>query len=725
MYINRQNLLISHESGIYAETIQLSVHSIKKGRILYTLNGQEPQVGTPWTYEYNGKIELECGNETTTYAFQICCLFDDGTQTEVYRRDYILDPLGKERFSTDYVVSIAGDEDSLFSDEDGIFVRGNQFYEYIEAHPDVNVLWEVIPANYLSNTELPVHTAIFLKDGTQIIDQNCGIKIYGNFTRQHNQKSFRLYARYDYDEVNEFSYPFFDDIKTYEGNAPITDFQRLSFHNSGNDNGSAFIRSALMGDLARQADFQDTLGAESVTVYINGRYMGVYWLQNTYDDRYFEERYGDYTGEMAVCEGTLSVMDVEMAETDAEHRAAEEYNEFCQWANAADLSNEDNWKRVCDTIDIDNFALYFAFEYYTGNIDWPGNNVKVYKYICEDGEEYKEGTVFDGRYRYLLFDTDYSLGLYLFDSYGYKSSTMRLYYYVNADNNALLFRSLMRRDDFKDLFAEKVMFIMNEIFVRQNVSDEMYALNVTRYNELYHMVEATDMMDGSIWEEWGIGQGGMPHTEQEWAEILTYVEERPQYVISELQEICGYGETIPFGVVMEGNGDIIINSMNAGSEYSGTWIKGLPVEISCDLQPGKVVEGYMLNDTFVEGEVLYLDAVKLKSYSNITIKPVIATISEQSLEIVSYSLSGSQDYIVLENTGEISLNLNEYSLADSEKDLSAGTLPVYKLEPGQKYWVYGEKYTGYMEEPGTQVAFSWNDEEDIYFWHSSTGVIVY
>ena len=67
---------------------------------------------------------------------------------------------------------------------------------------------------------------------------------------------------------------------------------------------------------------------------------------------------------MAVCEGTLSVMDVELAETDAEQRAAEEYNEFCQWANSADLSNEDNWKRVCDTIDIDNFALYFAFAFF-------------------------------------------------------------------------------------------------------------------------------------------------------------------------------------------------------------------------------------------------------------------------------------------------------------------------------------------------------------------------
>ena len=75
--------------------------------------------------------------------------------------------------------------------------------------------------------------------------------------------------------------------------AVIDNYQRLSFHNTGDDNGYAFIRTELVGELARQSGFPDVLIAESAVVFVNGKYQGVYWLNNTFDDRYFQEKYGD------------------------------------------------------------------------------------------------------------------------------------------------------------------------------------------------------------------------------------------------------------------------------------------------------------------------------------------------------------------------------------------------------------------------------------------------
>lgn len=723
---NEETLYVSHESGIYSGSFDLKIYSFRKGTIYYTTNGQEPQAGDEETYEYEGPIFLDCDGETATYSVRMYCVYEDGSVSPVYDRDYILDPLGKDRFTTDYVVSLTGDEELLFGDEKGIFVRGNQFYEYMEENPDTDVLNVKVPANYYEDIEVPVHASMFLKDGTQIIEQDCGVKIYGNVTRQLNQKSFRLYARYEYDDVNEFSYPFFGDICTQNGKEPITDWQRLSFHNGGNDNGYAFIRSELVGALGRQSGFQDTLGAESVTVYINGKYQGVYWLQNSFDDRYFKEKYGDYPGEMAVCEGSLSIMNTEAAETEAEKVCADDYNAFIQWLDTADLSDDANWKRVCETIDVENFAHYFAIQHFGGNLDWPHNNVKVYRYECAEGETYREGTVFDGKYRWLLFDTDYCLGLIFLDFYGHDVTVTRMNDFLESNEHTVLFRSLSQREEFRELYSAKMLYLMNEIFTRDHVSDTMYQLNVKRYDELNYMVSQTDILKDSIWKDWGVGEGDMAKTENEWARILEYTMARPQYIVGELQQEWQCGNVLSLQLSMQEEGSVLINGMNAGKEYNGQWLDHVTAEIGCDLPVGMTVSGWNVNEEYVEGEVLRLTEELLKDAgSTLVVSPVIQTVNAESLMVASYSIGDAQDYVVLYNNGTATVNLSHYALADSEDSLSGATLPSHSLAPGEKYYVYGEKYTGMMEENSTQVAFSWNDEERIYLYSESAGMTVY
>lgn len=80
--------------------------------------------------------------------------------------------------------------------------------------------------------------------------------------------------------------------------------KRLILRSGGTDNGFSFIRSELAGALAADAGFPDVMHAVPVTVYINGDYRGIYWLENTYDAQYFENRYGEYDGEFVVLEGS-------------------------------------------------------------------------------------------------------------------------------------------------------------------------------------------------------------------------------------------------------------------------------------------------------------------------------------------------------------------------------------------------------------------------------------
>lgn len=722
---NRHMLYISHESGLYGESFELVVKPLAKGTVYYTTDGSTPMVSSESTQIYESPLVVEATEGATAYSYQFYCVFEDGTQSEVYRRDFVLDERGESRFTTKYIVSVTGDEDALFGYEEGVFVRGRQFDEYMEANPDVDTLNTVIPANYFSDEELAVHAAIFLPDGTQITDQNCGLRIYGNITRAKNQKSFRLIARTQYDTTNEFYYPFLPNLVSEEGDTAIDAFQRLSFHNAGNDNGYAFIRTELVGELARRAGFLDVLVAESATVFVNGRYQGVYWLNNTFDDRYFNEKYGDYVGEFPVCEGTLSHMSEENASTDGELQCVEEYNAFCQWVETADLGQEDNWQRVQDTIDVENFAQYMAIEYYVGNIDWPHNNVKIYRYLAAPGEDYTEGSVFDGRYRYLLYDTDYGMGLKFQGWFGNGAEDKRLQELCSNNSHSVLFQCLLKREEFRTLFINEVLNLMNTSFATSNVEEALAYFNDSRYEELRYMMEETDLLKDSLWES---DENSIADVDAEMAEILSFADNRPATVAAELQEQwdCGNFALVEMNLTnVQGlriNGASVSANTDAGT-FVGTYFSNIPLTISCETTPGIIIDGYQIGEQFLEGEeITILPGEFADLGSVIPIGVQTHTEAVESLEIARYHIRGSEDYIVIRNNGQVPLLLSDYALADTFDDLSKGQLPRRQLEPGEEFIVYGKEYTGNMQG-GYQMAFGWATNEPVLLVHSARGIV--
>ncbi len=722
---DRSVLSISPESGIYGERVELVVNVPSKGTVYYTTDGSVPAPDNPKAQIYREPFVMEVKEEATAYSYQFLCLYEDGSQSQVHRRDYIIDSRGKERFTTKYIVSVTGDEDALFGYEEGIFVRGRQFDDYMEAHPDVDILNTVIPANYFSDEEQAVHAAFFLPDGTQIADRNCGLRIYGNITRAKNQKSFRLVARTQYDDLNEFLYPFMPKLVSQEGGEPIDAYQRLSFHNSGNDNGYAFIRTALVGELARQAGFPDVLAAESATVFVNGRYQGVYWLQNTFDDRYFNEKYGDYLGEFAVCEGALNHMEQEYVSTEQEQQAVQEYNAFCEWVETADLSREENWQRVQSTIDVTNFAQYMAIEYYVGNIDWPHNNVKIYRYMAAPGEEYAENSVYDGKYRYLLYDTDYGLGLKFQGWFGNSAEDQRLKELCEANQYSTVFGQLLEREEFRTLFINEVLCLMNTSFASINAEAAMVELNASRYEELRHMMEETDLLKNSLWEP---DSNGIANVDEEMARILTFTDNRPATVATELQEQWGCGDL----VVMEAdlslyqglqiNGAKVTANTEAGT-FVGTYFTNIPLTLSWENVPGVVVDGYQVGNQFLEGQEVTIRPGEFVQEGNLlAVSAQIHVTEVESLEIARYHIRGSEDYVVLRNNGQVPVLLSDYTLVDTYDDLSKGQLPRRHLEPGEEYIVYGKEFTGSMQG-GHQMAFGWATNEPVLLVHATRGIV--
>lgn len=710
-YQMRDKLVISHDSGIFEEGTEIEAAIFREGTVYYRLNCGE-------TRRYENPIVLTAGEDGCWYEISFFCVFADETRTETQERVYFVTRSEEKPVGTDYIVSVWGDEEELFGDERGLFVRGTQFDAYVQENPDVDLLGTVIPANYLSNEEISVSSVIFDREGELLLQQDCGLRIYGGVTRAKNQKSFRLTARYIYDDENSFDHPFFTQLVNENG-GEMMKYKKLSFHNSGNDNGYGFIRNQLCNELAGQAGFPDVLVSKSAAVYVNNRYMGVYWLQNAYGEEYFQEKYGDYEGEMIVLEG--SMISVSPAEDeDGELQVyADEFSDFCQWLVCADVQDMSVWKRVTDTIDVENFLQYVAIEYYVNNLDWPHNNVKVYRYVSED-ELYAEASVFDGRYRWLLYDLDYGMGLKFLGWYGRDADTESLQNLCKVQSSSALFAKLVQREECRNLFVNEVLNLINGSFSPANVEEVLNRLNESRWDELVYMMEKTDILKGSLWES---DDNDIDHVKEELEIIRDYAKQRPEFVLKELESVWNTGSPVAVSCTADEKVQVCINGTQITSEDEFVCFSDVPIGIGVAANAGICVRGYFVNDIYVEGAAVWIRPGEYAQSGSISIIPVWEEQDCESLHIDACRTSGNQDYVVLKNTGNRNIHLNEYYLSDDKENIFKNQLPAEILKPGETVVLYGEKYDSSKVSDVYRLTFSWKNGEYVILSHINNGVI--
>lgn len=715
----RNQVIISHDSGIYSEGTEITVRIFREGTVYYTQDGNDPAPDWENVQEYDGPLTLVAAPDGSVHNIRFFCQFADGSLTQLQERNYVV--LGENReITTDYVVMVWGNDDDLFSDEEGIFVRGNQYYEYLEENPDADILNIIIPANYLSDRELAVHAAIFDSQGQELITQACGLKIYGNYTRVKNQKSFRLIARHEYDEKNEFSHTFFDTLISDNTGTKIPAYQRLSLHNSGNDNGYGFIRNTLCNELAREAGFPDVLVSRSASVYVNNRYMGVYWLQNDYDDRYFAEKYGSYQGEIVISEGVLNYMAVSEDQDPLKQENADAYNAFCEWLSEADVNDPKVWQKITETIDVDNLIQYVALEYYVNNMDWPDNNVKVYRYVPAEGEAYREGTVFDGRYRYLLFDLDYGMGLKVFGWFGRDAETEILASLCNVSGAAMPFAKLMEREDCRNSFISAVLNLRNGSFHKENVEQVLDELNASRWDELEYMMGSTDILKDSLWES---DDNDIENVKKELENIRVYADKRMTKVLAELAGTWDCGTLFQVYATNPEGMEVCINGQAVEAE-DNLYFSDIPITISLNADRGGIqVTGWYLNEEYCPGETVEIQARNYLQEGILEIVPIWEEVLTEELIISAWSTRGDQDWVTLKNTGSSIIYLEDWFLSDDTAEPLKGRLPDLILQPGESITVYGRQYQGAIENEGWQMDFSWNGEEPVILSHLTKGIV--
>ena len=518
-----QEVSFSVENNFVSETTTLELSAKGAEAIYYTTDGKIPD---ETAQIYHSPITLRAGKNITAYSISARALYADGTWSDTSVRTYFAGQEVEERYDT-LIFSITTDPYNLYDYEYGILVTGKIMDDYLLENPGAEIDGHT-PANYGmrgKESERPVYVEVINSDGTLVLEQDAGVRVYGGWSRSNDMKSLKLFARKEYDEVNnKFRYPFFDTALD-EGGKLVDSFKRLVLRAYGNDINFAFIREELFQTLAKQAGYV-AKSVRPAAVYVNGEYFGAYYLTEPYHESYFEEHYKKFDGVMEILEGGELFKE---GESDGSNQyAVDDYVNMYDKYSQSDLTDEATYAELCTLMDVKNYIEYYAYEFYVGNEDWPENNYKAYRYYAAEGEEYSDEEPFDGKWRFLLHDMDFSTGIY-----GTGVTERYLAEFVGKlgeiGEECPMFCQLMRREDCQDIFIKKTLELLNGVFREDYLKEQLNIMHQERLNEQTHSMESGKI---ATWSD-------ISHTEKNMSSLTSYMVKRGNYVYMNLYAFFG------------------------------------------------------------------------------------------------------------------------------------------------------------------------------------------
>ncbi len=501
------------EAGyLFSEDIllELSIASKKSGYITYTMDGTEPDE-TSLLYTEPLLLEANSGSFPNAYSIRAKAWYDDGTVSDTYVHTYFVNTGIQDRYTT-AIFSINGNPAELTEGPDGILYGTNYKARGAES-------------------ERVVHIEAVSSDGTLLFSQFAGVRVFGGTSRQHAVKSLKLYARKEYEKgKGTFSTTIFGSTML-DGVTPITKYDKLVLRNGGDDFQLGFIRDELLQRLAGDAGFAAYEAVVPAVAYINGSYYGFYWLHESYCDKYFQYRNGKSDGEYVVLEGTEHR--VSGSDDALENAAAKEYNALYKEYAYADLTEDETFAALCTKIDVENYMDYMAYNMYAANYDWPDGNFRCFRYYAAEDEEYGTGEK-DGRFRFLLHDCDVGFGTYQSteDAGAARNDLEQVLGSPNGDRYAPLLAALLKREDCKQYFIDKMLEYMNGALSYDNVCRVLDEMCAERDTELAYYYEHLDTLK----QEYDTIYTSTATLERHMERIRSFAEQRPAYMLRYLEE---------------------------------------------------------------------------------------------------------------------------------------------------------------------------------------------
>lgn len=548
----------SHTSGFFTEDFLMTLAAAEPdAKIYYTLNGFIPNPqnadADAILYEEPAGIAITSGGVTVIRARAFNANY---LPSAPVTQTYFVDPDATKRFST-AMISLVIEEPNLFDPDRGIYVNGNYWNRGIE--------WE-----------RPVHMTFFEPDGKIGFAQDAGVRIHGGVTRSFPQKSLRLYARGDLYGESHFNYQVHPDL-------PFNNYKRLLLRNSGNDNFNTMFRDGMMQSLVEHLRF-DTQAYRPAVVYINSEYWGIQNIRDHYDEHYFSRSYGIDPESVDILQFTPG----------APHSVKEgkdsHYKETLEYIQTNGLADSKHYEYIQTRIDVENFLDYNVSQIIINNADWPGNNHNFWRKQT-DGYNPAAPYGHDGRWRWLMFDTDFGFHLYDHDS----SFNLLAALLAPADeipsgdwwrqpHATFLLRNFLENQGFRRHFVNRIADLLNTAFLPGRVVGVIDDMKAAIAPEM-----------GFHYERWG--QISDDRWNDQVTRMINFAHERPDHMRSHLKSQFNLSSNeVLLNVSDPAAGHLRVNATEISEStpgvgpspypWTGIYFNEIPIEVQAVAQPG-------------------------------------------------------------------------------------------------------------------------------------------
>ena len=481
-----------------------------------------------------------------------------------------------EKYSNFTIVSLVVNPEDLFDPDIGIYVVGN---EYIEAknNMDPNDFTQMFKLMYASNFykegpewEKKTNMAIF-ENGKMILQQNVGIRIRGFSTKMQAGKSFNVYAKKRFGEKTIKNTLFKDNYD--KKNKLITKYKSIALRNIFSEERT---KDEIGNILLFGREFQSISDTRKSMLFLNGEYWGFYIIIEKFSESYFESHY-DVPKEKVtlIKEGELS---------NGEESELPLYNNFFDEYSKKDVLDEKIYEEINNFIDLDSLIEHFVIGIYIGTADWPGHNDGVWRY---NGEKIDNNPYSDGRWRYISFDFDYSMG-YSIAMWG-QTPTEEPYEVNNLKNlernkraPTNLFLALLKNEDFRNKYILRFCDFINGIF---NLDRVDLLLNDYKDNYLDMLADSKVRWKGYDYENKLEAFATFKNNfVKNFDDIRKFYEERPKYALEHMKEYLELdSELQEITITKKGEGKIKINSITPDfkdGKWVGKYLSDIPITIT-------------------------------------------------------------------------------------------------------------------------------------------------
>jgi hypothetical protein len=587
-YAALEKPVASHPSGFYENEISVSIaHPDKNVVLYYTLDGSEPDINSSI---YSGAIELNASKYPPLSAASVESIAanfrspDEKVQKAVILRLKAINPHsgqvspvvshsyffwdGSSPRYTMPIISIVSDFSNFFDPDDGIYVLGNPYQAV--AQDDISEDEKQLSANFNQrgeNWEKPVHIEFFNIDGKPVFSQNGGIRIHGSGSRRNAQKSLRIYADCAYDVECLFNYPVFPSPINDINEIPDPQFEAFILRSFGQDWLIGMMRDALAVDILNDTGL-DFHSQQSMIVFLNGEYWGVYQLQERYDEYYFRNHYGIESDELTVLRNNGQL-------NHGKQEDAQDFLKLISFVRNNDLAHQEIYEIVESQLDLNNFTDYLIANIFLGNEDWPNNNVFLWKYSTSQSK-ITPNSVFDGRWRWMIDDMDFILGLHGHGA-GYEHNTLQSA--LMESHIGDLFRSLLNNDAYRIYFLNRFADHLNSTYLSDRIIDAIDRKQEELAPEMQEYFSRWGSNNENLLNDWY----------DEVDDMRTFALKRAEYITRHVVEHFALTDASNLLITLDPQqGAVFVNSIEISEiqNWEGVYFNGVPITITAIPSPG-------------------------------------------------------------------------------------------------------------------------------------------